>query len=128
MAPAKCRPSTAEAQLDEAPVAEAEHKENPAQWKGKEAQPAGNQDSKNKLSRKLMQLSLRFQETSCSGRNPSFLCLEGHMANKILIPLQSLISCVLDPLANRQAVMGAPVCLEGSTICCALVAVAQAGE
>ena len=50
------------------------------------------------------------------------------MANKILIPLQSLISCVLDPLANRQAVMGAPVCLEGSTICCALVAVAQAGE
>ena len=48
------------------------------------------------------------------------------MANKILIPLQSLISCVLDPLANRQAVMGAPVCLEGSTICCALVAVGQA--
>ncbi|CAI9155244.1 unnamed protein product [Rangifer tarandus platyrhynchus] len=43
----------------------------PAQWKGPEAQHAGNQNSKNKLSRKLMRLSLRLQETSCSGRNPS---------------------------------------------------------
>ena len=137
MAPAKWRPSTAEAQLGEAPVAEAEHKENPAQWKGKEAQPAGNRDSKNKLSRKLMRLSLRFQETSCSGRNPSFLCLEGHMANKILIPLQSLISCFLEPPANRPMAVGAieglwkgysPVCLKGSIILCALVAIAQVGE
>ena len=84
-----------------------------------------------------MRLSLRFQETSCSGRNPSFLCLEGHMANKILIPLQSLISCFLEPPANRPMAVGAieglwrgysPVCLKGSIILCALVAIAQVGE
>ena len=83
-----------------------------------------------------MRLSLRFQETSCSGRNPSFLCLEGHMANKILIPLQSLISCFLEPPANRPMAVGAiewlwrgysPVCPKGSIILCALVAVAQVG-
>ena len=73
-------------------------------------------------------MQLRFQKTSGWGRKYSLLWMEGHMANKILIPLQSLISCVLDPLANRQAVMGAPVCLEGSTICSALVAVAQVGR
>ena len=72
-------------------------------------------------------MQLRFQKTSGWGRKYSLLWMEGHMANKILIPLQSLISCVLDPLANRQAVMGAPVCLEGSTICCALVAVTLVG-
>ena len=47
-----------------APVVEAECKEDPAQGKWQEAQCAGNQDSKNKLCRKFMQLSLRFQETS----------------------------------------------------------------
>ena len=47
-----------------APVVEAEHKENPAQWKWQEAQCAGNWDSKNKLSRKLTLLSLRFQNIS----------------------------------------------------------------
>ena len=49
------------------------------------------------------------------------------MANKILIPLPCLISCFLEPPANRQAAEGAPECSEGFTICSALVAVAQAG-
>ena len=56
------------------------------------------------------------------------------MANKILMPLQPLISCFLKPPANRWAAVGAiedsgwsysPVGPEGSTVCCALVAVAQ---
>ena len=56
------------------------------------------------------------------------------MPNKILIPLQFLFSCFLEPPVNRQAAMGAieelwkgnsSVCPEGSTIFCALVAVAQ---
>ena len=49
------------------------------------------------------------------------------MANKILIPLLSLISCFLKPPANRQVAVGVLGCPEGSTICCALVAVAQVG-
>ena len=59
------------------------------------------------------------------------------MANRILIPLQSLVSYFLKAPVNRPATVGAiedsgrgysPVCLKGSTICCALVAVAQVGE
>ena len=34
------------------------------------------------------------------------LWLEGHMANKILIPLQSFISCFLKPPANRPVAVG----------------------
>ena len=58
------------------------------------------------------------------------------MANKILNPLQSLISCFLEPPANRPMAVGAieglwrgysPVYPEGSIILCALVAVVQAG-
>ena len=75
MAPAKWRPSTAEAQLGEAPVAEAEHKENPAQWKWnvKKTQGRGSdkkpimletRTAKNELSRKLTRLRLRFVKTS----------------------------------------------------------------
>ena len=37
----------------------------------------------------LTHLSLRFQKTSCWGRKSLLLWLEGHMANKILIRLQS---------------------------------------
>lgn len=48
------------------------------------------------------------------------------MANEILIPLQALVSCFLEPPASRQAAAGAPWYPEGSTICGALVAVAQA--
>ena len=43
-----------------------------------------------------MQLSLRFQKTSSWSRKSSLLWLEGHTANKILISLQSLISCFLE--------------------------------
>ena len=59
------------------------------------------------------------------------------MANKILIPLQPLISCFLKPLwtGKRQWVQlrdvgkgYSPVCPEGSTTLCILVAVAQVGE
>ena len=54
------------------------------------------------------------------------------MDNKILIPLQSLVSCSLEPSVNRRVAVGAieelcrgysPVCSEGSTVCCILVAV-----
>ena len=47
--------------------------------------------------RKRTWLSLRFQKTFGWDRRSSPLSLEGHMANKILIPLQSLISCFLEP-------------------------------
>ena len=58
-----------------------------------------------------------------------------YMPNKILIPLQSLISCFLEPPVNRWAAVGSIeglwrcyslVCPKG-TICWALVAVTQAG-
>ena len=47
------------------------------------------------------------------------------MANKMLIPIQSLI-CFFETPANRRAEVGATGGPEGSTICSALVAVAQA--
>ena len=59
------------------------------------------------------------------------------MANKILIPLQSLVSCFLEPPDNRRAAVGAieglgrgysSVCPKGSTICWAPVAIIQASE
>ena len=53
-----------------------------------------------------MQLSLRFQKASSSGRNCSLLWLEGHMTNKILIPLQSLVSYFLEPPVSRRVAMG----------------------
>ena len=77
------------------PMVEAECKENPVQEKWQEAQHAGNQDSKNKLSRKLTWLSLRFQKTSNWGRSSLPLW---HVANKILIPLQSLVPFSLNTL------------------------------
>ena len=49
----------------------------------------------------------------------------GQMANKILIPLQSLISYFLKPPVNSRVTVGALKCPKGSTICCALVAVAH---
>ena len=51
------------------------------------------------------------------------------MANKILNLNSFTISCFLfpQPPVNRQAAVGVPGCSEGSTICCALVGVAQAG-
>ena len=57
------------------------------------------------------------------------------MPNKILTPLQSLVSCFLEPPVNRRAAVGATeglwrgyssVCPKG-TLCWALVAVTQAG-
>ena len=56
----------------------------------------------NKFGRKLTWLSLRFQETSSWGRKPLPLWQEGHMANKIVISLQSLISCFLKLPVNRR--------------------------
>ena len=80
-----------------APAVEAEREENPAWGKLQEAYCARNWDSKHKLGRKLTRLSLRSQETSGWGRKSSPPWLEGHMANKILIPLQSLVSCFPEP-------------------------------
>ena len=54
-----------------------------------------------------MWFSLRFQKTFGWGRKSSPLWLEGHMANKILIPLQYLVFCFLKPSANRLAAVGA---------------------
>ena len=72
---------------------------------------------------KLTHLSLRFQKTSSWGRNSSLLWLEGHMTNKILIPLQSLVSCFLKPPVSRRVAVGTT---EGSGSGY-LVAVAQGG-
>ena len=93
--------------LAKTPMVEAKHEESPAQWKWQEGQSGGNLDSKNKLSRKPTWFTLRFQKTSCWGRKSLSLWLKRHMANKILIPLQSLILCFLEPPSNRQAAMGA---------------------
>ena len=58
------------------------------------------------------------------------------MANKILIPLRSLVSCFLKLSVNRRAAVGAveelwrgysPVCPKGPTICWAPIAITQAG-
>ena len=49
------------------------------------------------------------------------------MANKILIPLQYLIPCFLEPPANRRGAAGDPGCPKGSTTCHALVIAAQEG-
>ena len=65
------------------------------------------------------------------------LWLEGHMANKILIALQSLISCFLEPPVNRRVAVGTiegrwqgllPSVAQSCTVFCALVAVVQVGE
>ena len=54
-----------------------------------------------------MRLSLRFQKTSSCGRKSLLLWLERHMANKILIPLQSPVACLLEHPANRRVAVGA---------------------
>ena len=103
--------------------AEAKHSRSPTQqkllqWKlnmkktqhrGSDKKPSvlKTRTVKNELSRKLTQLSLRFQKTSGWGRKSSPLCLEGHMTNKILIPLQSRISCFLEPPAHGHAAVDA---------------------
>ena len=73
---------------------------NPSTVEVTRSQHAGNWGSKNKLDRKLTQLSLRFQKTSGWGRKYSLLCPKVHMTNKILIPLQFLISCFLESPPN----------------------------
>ena len=69
---------------------------------------------------------MKIQKTSYVSRD---------MRNKILIPLQSLISSFLEPLVNRRAAVGSTeglwrgyslVCPKG-TICWVPVAVTQAG-
>ena len=83
-----------------------------------------------------MWLSLSFQKTSRWGKKSLLLWLERHMANKILIPLQSLISCFLELPVNEQHWVQlrdsgrgySPVCPEGSSILFTLViTVAQVG-
>ena len=93
--------------LAKAHMLEAECEGNPAQWKWQEAQCAGNWDRKNKLGQKLTRFSLKFQKTSSLGRRSSPLWLDGHMANRILIPLQSLVSYFLKHPVNRWMAMGA---------------------
>ena len=92
--------------------------------------------TKNKLSRKLMRLNLRFQKTSGYGRKSSFLWLEGHMAKKILILYNRwfLVSLNLLQIGKWQSVQltnsgrgYSSVCPKGPTICWAPVAVTQAG-
>ena len=109
--------------LAKAPMMEAEREENPAQGSDKEPRVLESGTAKTNRGRKLRRLSLRVQKTSGWGRKSSLLWLEEHIANKILIPLQSLVPC--SPPANRWVAVGAPGCPNGSAICCALVAVAQ---
>ena len=92
--------------LAKAHMVEAEHEENLVQWT-RQAQHAGNQDSKNKLGRKLTWLSLKFQKISSYSRRSLPLWLEGHMANTILIPLQSLVSRFLEPSVSKRVAVGA---------------------
>ena len=92
---------------------------------------------KKELSRKPTRLSLRFQETSVKVGGPRRYGWRD-MPNKILIPLQSLVSPFLEPPPyppNRRAAVGATeglwrgyssVCPKG-TVCWAPVAVTQAG-
>ena len=82
-----------------ASTVEAEHEENPVQEKGQKSHCAGNRDSKNKQ-QKAHTAQSQTPETTGSGRKSSLLWLEGHMANKILIPLQSLVS--LNPLQTGE--------------------------
>ena len=116
--------------LGKALMVEDECEENPVQWEWQEPKHAGNQDSKNKFGRKLTWVSLRFQET-CWTIKSSPLWQKGHMANKILISSQSLISYFLKSPVNRQVAVSAikglwrgysPLCPKGSTILCTLVA------
>ena len=74
-----------------------EVRRSPTYWK------AGQQKQ---TQRKLTRLNLRLQKTSSWGRKYSLLWLEEPMANKILIPLQSLNSCFLKPPVNRQVAVG----------------------
>ena len=120
---ARKRPSTAGAQLREAPTLA----------EGQETQCRGRPivletwAVKNELSRKLTWPCLRFQKTSGLGKRSSHLWLEG--------PLQSIISCFLEPPANRWAAGGtieglwrgySSACPKGA-ICWVTVAVTQAG-
>ena len=71
-------------------------KKTQCRWSDKKPSTLEMGTLKNKLSRKLTRLSLKFQKISGLGRRSSLLWLEGHMPNKILFPLQSLISCFLE--------------------------------
>ena len=84
---------------------------------------------KKELSRKPTRLSLSFQKTSVKVGGPRRYGWRD-MPNKILTPLQSHVSCFLEPPANRRAAVSATeglwrgyssVCPRG-TICWAPVA------
>ena len=93
------RPSTAGAQLSEAPTVEGEREGNPVQGK---AHRAGNQDSKKQTQQKGHSPVSDPRRPPVKIRGPCWR----DMPNEILIPLQSLISCFLEPPANRQAAGG----------------------
>ena len=110
----------------------AEIKENPAQRK---AHHAGNQGSENKLSRKPMRLSSDSRRPPVKVGGPRSYGWRD-MPNQILTPLESLLSCFLEPPTNRRVAVGAieglwrgysSVCPKG-TVCRAPVAVTQAGR
>ena len=110
----------------------AEIKENPAQRKDHHA---GNQGSENKLSRKPMRLSSDSRRPPVKVGGPRSYGWRD-MPNQILTPLESLLSCFLEPPTNRRVAVGAieglwrgysSVCPKG-TVCRAPVAVTQAGR
>ena len=88
------------------PTVEAEYEENPAQWKCQEAQRAGNRDNKTNLAESS-------HDSVSDSRRPPVKVGGPHPYGwkdiwlKILIPLQCLMSCFLEPPENRQAAVGA---------------------
>ena len=117
-----------------APIVEAECKENPVQWKWQEAQHARNRDSKNKLSRKLTRLNLRFQKTSVKVGDPHSYGWKDIWLTKFELLYNLAFLICSNPLQTgewqwvklRDSGRGySPMCPKGSTICCVLVAVAK---
>ena len=100
------RPSTAEAQLGESSHGGSWKQRKPSTVEVKRSPTCWKAEQQKQTQRKLTRLNLRFQKTSSWDRKSSLLWLEEPMANKILIPLQSLNSCFLKPPVNRQVAVG----------------------
>ena len=96
------RPSTAGAQLSETPAVEAEREENPVQGK---AHHAGNRDSEKQTQQKAHVVVSDSRRPPVKKGGPRSYGWRD-MPNEILIPLQSLVSCFLEPPVNRQVAGG----------------------
>ena len=117
---------------------ETKHSTSPTQQSspgrsGTQRKPSEGKVTRSPMCWKLGQRKTNSADSSCSSVSDSrrppvkpLLWLEGHMLNKILIPIHSLISCFLEHPGNRRASLGAieglwrgysSVCPKGFTIC-----------